>query len=271
VTDAALADALGRHAVAVLAFGLAGFAVAEAWRPHAAFADEGSRLRHMLVNAAVWLVGFLVVDLWLAPWVQLRFPYDPAVAWITLAGWPLWAQLVGGLLALDLADWTLHWLSHRVRPLWMVHAVHHSDPRVDVTTTLRHHPIETLVSLAWQLSLLALIGLPAWIVVLRAFVFGPLSLYHHANVATPPWFDRLVATVFVTPGVHRIHHSPVMSETNSNYGQMFSFWDRLFRTWTAPDYGRKPVYGLVRLADPQWQGVTGMLTTPFRAWRLGTL
>ena len=153
---AALIEALGRHLSAVLAFGLAAFAVAEAFRPHAAFADEPARVRHMAVNAGVWLAGFVLVELWLVPWVRVRFPYEPADAWVTLAGWPVWAQLVVGLLALDLADWTLHWLSHRVRPLWMLHAVHHSDPHVDVTTTLRHHPLGIIVGLAWQVALLAL-------------------------------------------------------------------------------------------------------------------
>ena len=268
---AALVEALGRHLTAVLALGLAAFAVAEAIRPHAAFADERARARHMAVNAGVWLAGFVLVEMWLVPWVQVRFPYDPADAWITLAGWPLWVQLVAGFVVLDLADWTLHWLSHRLRPLWIIHAVHHSDPHVDVTTTLRHHPLEILASLAWQIALLALVGLPGWIVLLRGLAFAPLTLYHHANVATPRRLDRALATVLVTPGVHRMHHSPAKAETNSNFGQMFSFWDRLFGTWTPPDYERTPVYGLERLADARWQGVAGMLATPFRAWRLGTL
>lgn len=271
MSEAAFIEALGRHLSLVLAVGLAAFAVAEAFRPHAAFADEGTRVRHMGVNAGVWLAGFALVDLWLGPWIQRRFPYDPAEAWITLAGWPAWAQLGAGLLLLDLADWTLHWLSHRVRPLWMIHAVHHSDPHVDVTTTLRHHPLEILVSLGWQFALLALVGLPPWIVLLRGLAFMPLTLFHHANVTVPRRLDRALATLVVTPGVHRMHHSPAMAETNSNYGQMFSFWDRLFGTWTPPDYDRVPAYGLERLTDARWQGVAGMLTTPFRAWRLGTL
>jgi sterol desaturase/sphingolipid hydroxylase (fatty acid hydroxylase superfamily) len=99
----------------------------------------------------------------------------------------------------------------------------------------------------------------------------PLTLFHHANVTVPRRLDRALATLVVTPGVHRMHHSPAMAETNSNYGQMFSFWDRLFGTWTPPDYDRVPAYGLERLSDARWQGVAGMLTTPFRAWRLGAL
>jgi sterol desaturase/sphingolipid hydroxylase (fatty acid hydroxylase superfamily) len=149
--------------------------------------------------------------------------------------------------------------------LWLIHTVHHSDPHVDATTSLRHHPLDVLVTLAWQVGLMWLVGLPMWVLMLRGVVGVPIGLYQHANLRGPAALDRVLGAVIVTPAQHRLHHSPRVDETNANYGQMFSCWDRLFGTYRAPRYDVVADYGLARLAAPEWQGVRGMLATPFRA------
>jgi len=271
MSDAELADALGRLVFWVLAGGLLAFAVAEAFRPYVAFDDEGARLRHLMVNLGVWLAGYALVDWWLVPWVQAHVSVDPARALVSLASLPWWTQAIVGLLAIDLAEWTLHWIQHRVRPLWLIHAVHHSDPHVDVTTALRHHPLELLVTLGWQAGFLWLVGLPMWVLMLRGVVGVPLGLYQHANLRTPAALDRALGYVIASPAIHRVHHSPRVDETNANYGQTFSFWDRLFGTYRAPRHDVVPAYGLARLDAPEWQGVVGMLATPFKARGIATL
>jgi len=271
MSDAALADALGRLVFWVLAGGLFAFVVAEAFRPYVAFADERARVTHVMVNLGVWLAGYTLVDWWLVPWVAANVTFDPANSLVGLASLPWWAQAIAGLFVIDLAEWALHWIQHRVRPLWLIHAVHHSDPHVDVTTALRHHPLELLVALAWQAALLWLVGLPMWVLMLRGVVGVPLGLYQHANLRTPVAIDRALGYVIATPAIHRVHHSPRVDETNANYGQMFSFWDRLFGTYRAPRHDAVPAYGLARLDAPEWQGVSGMLATPFKARGIATL
>ncbi|HEY8241914.1 MAG TPA: sterol desaturase family protein [Casimicrobiaceae bacterium] len=271
MTDAELAAALGRVVVWVLAGGLAALTLVEALHPHVAFADERARLRHLLVNLGVWLSGYALVDWWLVPWLQLRIGVDPSRALLSLASLPGWAQAIAGILVLDFAEWLLHVIQHRVRPLWLIHAVHHSDPHLDASTALRHHPLEVLVTLLWQSGLLWVVGLPMWVLMLRGIVGVPIGLYQHANLRLPPALDRVLGLVIASPGIHRVHHSPRVDETNANYGTVFSFWDRLFGTYRAPDYDRAPAYGLARLRAPEWQGVSGMLATPFKARGIATL
>jgi sterol desaturase/sphingolipid hydroxylase (fatty acid hydroxylase superfamily) len=255
----------------MLAGSLAALAFAEAFHPHVEFPDPAARMRHMLVNLGVWLAGYAILDAWLAPWTRAHVDIAPSQALLSLAALPGWAQAIAGILLIDFADWLLHWIQHRVRPLWLIHAVHHSDPHVDVTTALRHHPFEILVSLAWQVGLLWLVGLPMWVLMLRGVIGVPLSLYQHANLALPTAVDRALGLVVASPGIHRVHDSPRVEETNANYGQVFSFWDRLFRTYREPRYGERQDYGLARLGAPEWQGVAGMLATPFRARGLPAL
>lgn len=270
MSDAALADGLERLAFWALAGGLFVLLVAEALRPYRAFDTERARWRHLGVNLGVWLAGYALVDWWLVPWAKASVAVDPSRALVSLASLPGWTQAIVGFLLLDLADWVLHWLHHRVRPLWLIHTVHHSDPLVDATTSLRHHPLDVLVNLAWQVALLWLVGLPMWVLMLRGAVGVPFGLYQHANLRLPVALDRALGFALATPAIHRVHHSPRIEETNSNYGQMFSFWDRLFGTYRAPRYDVVADYGLARLAAPEWQGLRGMLATPFKARGLAT-
>jgi sterol desaturase/sphingolipid hydroxylase (fatty acid hydroxylase superfamily) len=103
-----------------------------------------------MVNLGVWLAGYALVDWWLVPWVAANVAFDPASALVGLASLPWWAQAVVGLFAIDLAEWLLHWIQHRVRPAVADPRGAPLDPHVDVTTALRHHPLELLVALAWQ-------------------------------------------------------------------------------------------------------------------------
>lgn len=270
MSDAELAAVLSRFVFGSLAGTLFVLVVAEAFRPYREFADERARLRHLAVNLGVWLAGYALVDWWLLPWVQANVPMDPASAMLSLAPLPAWAQAIVGVLVLDLADWALHWLHHQVRPLWLIHTVHHSDPHLDATTSLRHHPLDVLVALAWQVALLWLVGLPMWVLLLRGAIGAPIGLWQHANLRLPAAVDRALGYVLATPAIHRVHHSPRVDETNSNYGQMFSFWDRLFGTYREPRHDVVADYGLARLAAPEWQGVGGMLATPFKARGLAT-
>jgi sterol desaturase/sphingolipid hydroxylase (fatty acid hydroxylase superfamily) len=229
-----------------------------------------NRLRHVGRNFAVFLFVVLLADFVVGGWLlgaQGKLAEMPPGLLAVLHG-SLVTQLIVGVLAADLFDYGFHCLCHRIRWLWLFHAVHHSDPTLDVSTGLRFHPIETALNVAGKIGLLTLLGLPLWIEGARTLVLNPLVLAQHASVAYPGWIERRLRWIVVTPGLHRLHHSPEANDYNSNFGFIFSFWDRLFGTYRAPEPERALRCGLRALSAASWQTVSGMLLTPWRARRI---
>jgi sterol desaturase/sphingolipid hydroxylase (fatty acid hydroxylase superfamily) len=265
----ALADSapgLAKAVIYVTAFSLFALLLLEAAIPRTADEPSASaKLHHLLRNAALWVCGVLV-----AQWLVLQVtgssswwrPIEPRGLGAVL---PLWAQLLVVVVLLDLTEYLRHRVFHHVRPLWLVHTVHHSDHEVDVTTGLRFHPLETGFIALLQTSLLAVAGLPLLGLIIHALVQIPTSALQHAAVRLPPSFERVAGWLIVTPGMHRVHHSTEYIETNSNYGELFSVWDRLFGTYTAPGSARENPMGLRALMADSWQSAVGMMMTPFRA------
>ncbi len=142
---------------------------------------------------------------------------------------------VVGFLLLDLTIYVQHVAFHFVPALWRLHRVHHADPDIDVSTGIRFHPIEILISQVWKIVVVLVVGVPAAAVVVFEIALNATSMFSHANLRLPAAADAVLRWVIVTPDVHRIHHSTVMQETNSNFGFNLSLWDRLFGT-----YRRKP-------------------------------
>jgi sterol desaturase/sphingolipid hydroxylase (fatty acid hydroxylase superfamily) len=145
------------------------------------------------------------------------------------------AVLVAGMLLADLLIYVVHRVEHRVFLLWRFHAVHHSDVDVDVTTGLRHHPGEFILTTLVVLVAMSLMGGPAWLTPVYGLVFIMASLFQHMNAALPAGLDRLLRVALVTPAMHRIHHSVPPQHHDTNFGNVFSFWDRLFGTYLGPE------------------------------------
>lgn len=250
----------------LFAGGLAFFWLWEDGAPLIAFVDERARRRHALVNLGVLAAVIVFADLLVGTWLLRVGDHllDPPNGLLTPLGLPVEAQIVVAFIAVDLYEYGLHRLAHRWRPLWLLHAVHHSDPHVDMTTAARHHPLETAISLVLRVGLYLALGLPLWIEVVRIVVVNALFLLQHANVRCPRALEAL-RVVFVTPSVHRQHHSPVAPLIDRNFGQIFSFWDRLFRTYAEPAADAPPEYGLRKLGGKPWQTLAGVLLTPLRA------
>jgi sterol desaturase/sphingolipid hydroxylase (fatty acid hydroxylase superfamily) len=162
-------------------------------------------------------------------------------------------------------------LLHRWRPFWLLHAVHHADPYVDVSTGLRHHPIEVAVQVVGKVGLYLALGIPLWIEAARTVMLNPMVLMQHANIRYPIGLERSMAWLFVTPGMHRVHHLPDPQHTNCNFGQVFTIWDRLFGTYRSIRIPTDAQFGLRNLAGDSWQTVRGMLLTPFLARRIDPL
>ncbi|WP_051630436.1 sterol desaturase family protein [Afifella pfennigii] len=149
---------------------------------------------------------------------------------------PLLAGIIAFLL-LDLTVWAEHVAFHKIPFLWRVHRVHHADVDVDVTTALRFHPIEILISMVLKAWLVVLLGAPVLAVLVFEIVLNGAAMFNHSNIRLPERVDRALRWVIVTPDMHRIHHSIQRRETDSNYGFNLSFWDRLFRVYTEDPEG----------------------------------
>ncbi|TVR95513.1 MAG: sterol desaturase family protein [Rhodospirillales bacterium] len=148
-------------------------------------------------------------------------------------GVPFWAAALLSMVLLDLAIWAQHLVFHKVPWLWRLHRMHHTDLDFDVTTGLRFHPLEIVLSMAIKMAVIVALGAPAAAVVAFEVILNGLALFNHANVRLPAGIDAVLRRVIVTPDMHRVHHSVHRDETDSNYGFNLSVWDRLFGTYRA--------------------------------------
>ena len=161
------------------------------------------------------------------------------IGFLNNVSWPEWIKIVVALLALDLAIWAQHLASHKVPLFWRLHQVHHADRDIDVTTAVRFHPVEIALSMLWKIVVVVPLGAPPLAVFLFEVILNACAMFNHANIALPAWLDRGLRLVLVTPDMHRVHHSVIRREHNSNYGFNLSLWDRLFRTYTPePEAGQ---------------------------------
>ncbi len=174
-----------------------------------------------------------------------------------------WIEIPAVLVALDFAWYLTHVSMHKAPYLWRFHAVHHSDPAVDVTTTYRQHPVEGLVRYAYLAVFAFAIGAsPAAFAFYRFWsVFA--GQMEHANIRLPQWLDTAISYVTMSPTMHKVHHSRDPRFTDTNYSQIFSVWDRIFQTCTPARYGRSVVYGLDGFDGPEYQTTRGLLRMPF--------
>lgn len=184
-----------------------------------------------------------------------------------LAGldWPQWMQTVIGIVILD---FSVGYLSHRTMHhwpfMWRFHQIHHSDPFVDVTTTYRTHPVETVWRFLFALVPIWALGLPAQAVMIQRLLQATNGVLEHANVRVWPWLDRALSIVWVTPNVHKIHHSRKVTEANSNYANLLTVYDRALGTYTPAKRATCVVYGLHNVDQAQASSFRGLLSMPFQ-------
>ena len=232
-----MADFLITHETLVrLAFFVTILAVMAAWEIVAPRRlQDIPRRRRWPSNLAI--AGINVLVLWLI------FPTAAvgAALFAETHGWgllneiplPHWLAILLAVILLDLAIFLQHMLFHAAPVLWRLHRVHHADLEFDVTTGLRFHPFEILVSMAIKITVIAALGPPVVAVLIFEVLLNASSMFNHGNVRIPARLDQLVRWVAVTPDMHRVHHSAVVDETNSNFGFNLSLWDRLCGTYRA--------------------------------------
>lgn len=162
-----------------------------------------------------------------AAWAEAR-----GIGLLALVGLPVWLEVLIAILVLDLAIWAQHIASHKIPLLWRLHQMHHADRDIDVTTGIRFHPVEIGLSMFWKIAVVVALGAPAVAVLLFEVVLNGCALFNHSNVRLPLGLDRALRRIIVTPDMHRVHHSVLSDEHDTNYGFNLSIWDRWFGTYT---------------------------------------
>jgi len=178
---------------------------------------------------------------------------------------PFFLKVVITFILLDFSIYLQHAMFHVLPLMWRFHRVHHSDLDCDVSTGLRFHPVEILASIIFKMSTIVLLGVPVLTVILFEVVLNLMSMFTHSNVRLNNTFERVLRWFFVTPDMHRIHHSSRENETNSNFAFNLSLWDRIFGTYMAePRAGQQGItIGLDQFREPNWQGFSGLIYMPF--------
>ncbi len=246
-------------------------AVFELWSPRLERAEMAGALkaRRWFTNFAVLVVASIVLRIIFpaaavgaALWAEMH-----AYGLFRMVGVNIWLAGIASFFLLDFAVWAEHVASHKVPLLWRIHRMHHSDTGFDVTTALRFHPLEIVLSMVWKAAIVVLIGAPVLSVLVFEIVLNGSSMFNHANARLPLKLDRVLRLVLVTPDMHRVHHSSDRSETDSNFGFNFPFWDRLFSTYRnqpASGYDAMQI-GLVEFRGLEPSRLAWILALPFRS------
>jgi len=232
---------------------------------------EFPALRRRVANVGFWIVNLFLAAFFLEP-TGLARPRFEALLGIDFPSWPFadpGVSFLAGFLFLDLANYLVHRCEHAVPFLWRFHALHHSDPDVDVTTSLRHHPIEYLLASAVYWLAIIMLDMPAVVVLGHGLAVFSASAVQHGNVRLPQWLERWLQPVLATTDMHRIHHSVVFDQANSNYGAVLSVWDRLLGTYASISRAQheRIVFGVRELPRRDCLKPSAMFLTPWRISR----
>lgn len=181
---------------------------------------------------------------------------------------PIWLYTIIGLLLLDLIGaYLAHFVQHKVKILWRFHLIHHTDTWIDTTTANRHHPGESVIRFLFTTAGVLLVGSPMWMVFLYQSLSVVASQFNHANISLPVKLDVFLSYFIVSPNMHKVHHHYVLPYTDSNYGNIFSVWDRLFGTFTTLPK-EELIYGVdTHMAPEEHNKLKNLLQIPFQKSR----
>jgi sterol desaturase/sphingolipid hydroxylase (fatty acid hydroxylase superfamily) len=220
-----------------------------------------SNLGILALDAALVRVLFPTAAVGAALWAEAG-----GIGMLNVLAAPAWIGIPLSVLLLDLVIWAQHRVFHHVPVLWRLHRMHHADTEFDVTTGLRFHPVEIVLSMLIKIAVVVALGAPAVAVLLFEVLLNAASQFGHGNVRMPVRLERALRLVLVTPEMHRVHHSVIRAEHDSNFGFCLSVWDRLFGTYLPqPAAGHdRMVIGLDRFRDNAEARLGRMLTQPLR-------
>ncbi len=256
------------HRSLILAGGISFFWMLELGLP--LFNFKYHKWKHALINFFFTLttilinfvLAFLLIDI--SDWTQ-------AQNWGVLSLFTeknTWIYALVGLMGLDLIGaYFVHWVEHKVPFMWKFHLIHHSDIHVDTTTANRHHPGESIFRFLFTMLAVFIMGAPVWLIMLYQGLSVVLSQFNHANIKLPQMANKLLSAIIVTPNMHHIHHHFKLPQTDTNYGNIFSIWDRIFGTYTIMPQ-EKIQYGIdTHPESSAHSNVKRMLKIPFEKKR----
>lgn len=261
-----------QHRALILAGGLTLFWILEGAVP--LFKFKYNKWKHAFPNLFFTLttvvINFALATFLLktAEWTQVNG--FGIINW--LPEMPLWLYVTIGILLMDfIGAYLAHYVEHKVGVLWMVHLVHHSDHKVDTTTANRHHPLESLIRYTFTLAGVFVIGAPIGIVMLYQSMSLVATQFSHANIKLPKSLDKAISYILISPDMHKIHHHYVLPYTDSNYGNIFSIWDRLLGTYMYMER-ENLVYGVDVFPDEEKNGqLVELLKQPFQPYQKPTI
>ena len=259
------------HRAVILVGGITFFWILEGSIP--LFRFNHNKLKHAIPNFfftfTTILINFSLAFLLLksSDWVSNNY-----FGLIHLYDFPLWIKVILGILLLDLVGaYLAHYVEHNVKPLWMIHLVHHSDHKVDTTTANRHHPLESLIRFSFTLFGVFVSGVPIGVVMLYQSLSIISTQFTHANIRLSKRLDKFISYIFVSPDMHKIHHHFRLPYTDKNYGNIFSIWDRIFGTFVY--YDREKIkYGVDVFPDESKNSnIKDLLSQPFQKYQKPTI
>jgi sterol desaturase/sphingolipid hydroxylase (fatty acid hydroxylase superfamily) len=221
------------------------------WRTHALFFVSNAVIGRML--------SFLVVVGMAANWADTH-----KFGALNLVALPFWVEAAIAFIVLDFAVWLQHFFMHRTPLLWRMHAVHHSDCDLDVTTALRFHPFELIVSTFYKSAIVALLGVPLLVALAFEIWLNANALFNHSNIRLPRKLDRILRLLLVTPDMHLVHHSTLVDEQKHNFGFALTLWDRAFGTYRAESIlgAENQKIGLAMIDDGRASGFIWSMKQP---------
>jgi sterol desaturase/sphingolipid hydroxylase (fatty acid hydroxylase superfamily) len=228
-----------------------------------------SLIARLIVNAALSAGTFVVAVTLVRPATRwaLHWSAEKPFGLVHFVYLPAWAEFALGFLMMDLAWYYWHLVNHRVPLFWRFHNVHHIDPDLDVSTAFRFHFGEIAFSSAFNLLQISLVGISAWAFTAYQIVFLSEVVFHHSNCRLPIRLERILSKVIVTPRMHGIHHSQIHRENNSNFGTVFTWWDRLHRTLGLNIPQAEIVIGVPGYSQPEDNRAVNALVMPFQNQR----
>jgi sterol desaturase/sphingolipid hydroxylase (fatty acid hydroxylase superfamily) len=212
----------------------------------------------VVIDTVVIRLLFPVIAVGAAIWAEAQ-----GLGLFNLLPLPVWFSILMAVIILDMMIYWQHVAFHKIPVLWRLHKIHHADRDLDASSGLRFHPVEIVISMVYKMAIVVLLGAPALAVIIFEILLNACAVFNHANVRLPNWIERPLRQIMVTPALHRIHHSVIERETNTNYGFSVIWWDKIFGSYTDKPEGQLTL-GLNEYQTDAPSRLWWSLTAPFR-------
>jgi len=236
--------------------------VAENIKPY--FEMQNKKVSHDSNNILFGIVNGLISHIFVATLIVcvVGWSKEQEFGIIRLGGMPPFVVTLGAFILFDFWMYWWHRANHTIMYLWRFHRMHHTDRYMDTTTAVRFHPGEIIISFLLRSIVIVLIGMEIQQLIVYEVILIMVITFHHSNIRIPEIWDKIIRTIIVSPNMHRVHHSDLMHETNSNYASVFSFWDRIFNSYKKRTDTKNIQYGLKQYSDEKWSQIWGMIIIP---------